>query len=189
MTSCNLSGHLGGGPRFFVKIDFFNCFLCFNTFAYIELPWIRYISLENIVCTLKCWRNFAHREGERSGKLCSCARTARQQCWGDVSLGEILSHEACGESHRSATYDLIGGASLPSTPLLPTQPYPNLNHPTPVYPTLTEYPPNDCSQVEGSVSLRALPPPHPPTLAYTAEAFQAWKLQRDIINTLCQLVL
>ena len=180
MTSCNLSGHLGGGPRFFENWNFWIVFYCSRLFPILHLiPWIRYISLENIVCTLKCWRNFAHREGERSGKLCSCARTARQQCWGDVSLGDILSHEACGESHRSATYDLIGGASLPSTPLLPTQPYPNLNHPTPVYPTLTEYLPNNSSQVEGSVSLRALPPSSP----YSHISLHCWGISGLKITT------
>ena len=57
-----------------------------------------------------------------------------------MSLGDILSHEACGESRRSAAYDLIGDPPYQ----VPIQPNPYLNHPTLANPSKL--------QVEGSIS-------------------------------------
>ena len=130
-------------------------------------------------CIFRWWR-----ERERSSKLCACARAAAH--WEDVSFGDILSHEACGEFRRSAAYDLIGDPPYQVLPY-PSNPTLTLNtlllH---VYPTLPPTIPM-YHKLKLKFKLMAvfltlfevLKPPtsHPPTLAYITEAFRAWKLQ------------
>ena len=125
-------------------------------------------------CIFKCWR-----QRERSGKLCACARAAAH--WEDVSFGDILSHEACGESHRSAAYDLIGD---PPYQVLPYPSNPTLYFKHPTLPALSWW-----QYFWRSLKFWSLPPLHPPTLAHITEAFRAWKLQCIIHFTLWWVVL